>query len=427
MRMRRVVLGFLAFSLVACVGINSNVSKAEKEIKKQYLGELVNAGNNDGFAEKNKIDEDDPHYGWDLGKFYVDGFTQMVHDEDGNPVFLKNVGDEVTLWFNLVQDIDKLNDNEDLTISEEKKGYDEDFGIEKSDFGRGTLIVRFTDYQNKVHDPVIYRDYLSAKKKGANTKVELCEEGDYEVALDYEVEDHITILPNSFNEYKIFTKFSVRNGNCMVYPKDVKTKGELINTSFTPNGFYIDLAKSRYLKPIVKKETLAEGASGLTEDTRYNRPAADGEEFTEEGIYTITVENPSTHEKTSKKIYVGDDDVLKAYVTTGLSISEIKNQISHGATVDPNGALSTVVIPETESDVIDDTTVEDVENDRVDEAASATLLNTPLFWIGIGAGVIVIAIIFVVLKTRKKKNKQNRVQDGDTLEAKDSDDVGGRI
>ena len=32
---------------------------------------------------------------------------------------------------------------------------------------------------------------------------------------------------------------------------------------------------------------------------------SDGEKYTDEGIYTITVSNPYTEEKTVKKIYVG--------------------------------------------------------------------------------------------------------------------------
>ncbi len=77
----------------------------------------------------------------------------------------------------------------------------------------------------------------------------------------------------------------------MVYPFDVLTKGELTNSSLTENGFYLDLAKSRYLDIDVKKEVLVQGSDALTEDTRFNRPAKDGEQYTDEGIYTITVRN----------------------------------------------------------------------------------------------------------------------------------------
>ena len=32
---------------------------------------------------------------------------------------------------------------------------------------------------------------------------------------------------------------------------------------------------------------------GLTEDVRFNRPARDGDQYTDEGIYTITVRGSS--------------------------------------------------------------------------------------------------------------------------------------
>ena len=67
----------------------------------------------------------------------------------------------------------------------------------------------------------------------------------------------------------------------MVYPFDTATMSELTNSSITENGFYLDLAKSRYLETNVKKEVLTQGADGLTEDTRFNRPAKNGEKYME--------------------------------------------------------------------------------------------------------------------------------------------------
>lgn len=98
----------------------------------------------------------------------------------------------------------------------------------------------------------------------ADTKVQLFEEGDYEVALDYEVTKDELI--DKTGHYRIFFKFSVRNGNCMAYPIDVKTGSELTNSSMTENGFRLDLAKSRYLKINLKKEILKDSADGLIEE-----------------------------------------------------------------------------------------------------------------------------------------------------------------
>ena len=56
--------------------------------------------------------------------------------------------------------------------------------------------------------------------------------------------------------------------------------------------------------------------------------------YTDEGIYVITVSNVYTNQTTTKLIYVGTDDVLKAHVTTGLSIGNIESQLAAGATVE---------------------------------------------------------------------------------------------
>ena len=322
------------------------------ESTKYYLGETVNTGEDNGYSGNKTIKEDDPHFGWEIGNFFVSDYTRVSINDNGDPIFLKTVGDTITLWFHLGQDINNLNGDDMLTVSEDDDGYDEYFGIEKTNFGKGTLIIKHTDYQNHAADPVIYTDYLSAHAvENQDVKVELFEEGDYEIALNYEIrEDNLDIFgwnpfPSYYN-YRIFFRFSVRNGNCMVYPFDIATREELLNTSSTENGFYLDLARSRYLDIDIKKEVLNEGANGLTEDVRFNRPAKDGDQYTEEGIYTITVSNRYTNQQTVKKIYVGTNDILKAHVTTGYDISEISYQLSMGATVADDGTL--IPAPEVE-------------------------------------------------------------------------------
>lgn len=298
-----------------------------------------------GYVGTKTITSSDPHYGWDLGNFFVSGYTSYEKDSDGNMVFLKNVGDEITLWFNLKQDIDCLNGDDILSIEPDEDGFDQYFETKKTDFGKGALIIRFTDYENVKGDPVIYTNYLEANAEtGADTKVQTFEEGDYEVALDYKIKaDKRKVLGKSvlpeYSQYRIFFKFSVRNGNCMVYPFDTLTGSELSNSSITPNGFYLDLANSRYLKINIKKEVLNDGADGLTEDTRFNRPAKDGDQYTDEGIYTVTAQNIYTNQSTTKKIYVGTDEVLMAHMMTGLSIDEIKNQVNQGAVIQEDGSL----------------------------------------------------------------------------------------
>ena len=313
---------------------------------KYYLGEAVNSGLDTGYSKDDQIGKDDVHYSWELGRFLVSGYTR-VSDDDGTPVFLKSVGDEVTLSFNLQQDINQLNGNADVTIDKDPNGYDQRLGVPQQDFGRGALIIRYTDYQNNRHEPTVYANYLDGVAKDADTVVKTFEEGDYEGVLDYSIKNvnhgrlpwvNVEVFPG-VTDYTMRFNFKVRNGNCMVYPFDVKTGDELTNTAFTENGFRLDLARSRYLDIDVKKEMLADNGTELVADTRFNKPARDGEEFTDEGVYTFTVTNRYTGQSTTKMVYVGKDPVLKAHATTGKSVSEIQTMLDDGATISDNGTL----------------------------------------------------------------------------------------
>ena len=359
-----------------------------------YWEDVFNTGHDNGFSDKKEIKKDDPHYGWKLGKFALSGFSSKRKDDNGNWIFLKNVGDEITLYFNLQQDIDKLDGNEKLRIETDKNGYDNEFNIKQTDFGKGCLIVRKIDATGNKNNPEIYTNYLTGVSVDANTKINVYEEGDYEVALDYEIIEDNGFILKSYNNYRIRFNFSIRNGNCMVFPFDVKTRQELNNTSITENGFYLDLANSQYLDVNVKKEVLKEGSEGLSEDTRFNRPAKSGEEFTEEGIYTITVKNNYTNETTIKKIYVGNNRILKAYVQTGKSIDNIKTLVNAGATIDNDGNLSNIP-KQYRTSTIYDTPNEGKNN------------NIPIAIII----VVVILIIFIIIKCRKARiiKKQEKI------------------
>ena len=104
---------------------------------RHYFGSTVYAGNGDGYKKKKSLDKDNPHYGWNIGDFYVSGFTRVQDEESDNPVVLKNVGYTIKLSFVFNQDIDKLNNKDGIFIESDDDGYDEYFGIEKTDFGRG--------------------------------------------------------------------------------------------------------------------------------------------------------------------------------------------------------------------------------------------------------------------------------------------------
>lgn len=416
--MKKLVAGI--FVIVMMVVSFPTFAYAGSEENKYELGEVVNTGKDNGYSGKGTINEDDPHFGWKMGRFYVSGYTRVDDENYDNPLFLKNVGDKVTLWFSLEQDINKLNGNKNLVVYNDKGTYDKYFQIEKTNFGKGALIIRHTNYQNEQGDPVIYTNYLSATaKKDVAVQVEVFEEGDYEVALNYEIQDTPfevfgqEMFP-SYKNYRIFFKFSIRNGDCMVFPMEAETGSELTNTAFTESGFSLDFAKSRYLDVDIKKEVLAEGANGLTEDIRFNRPVADGELYTEEGIYTITAKNRYTDQQTIKKIYVGTNPVLKAVVTTGMSFEEINLQIDNGATIAEDGTIvppaeltpapvPTITSTPTEGTPEGQTGVEEDESGDVGKWIALIVLT-----------VVVIGAIVAVVYLRNRK-KRSVVEDNEII------------
>lgn len=377
-----------------------------------HIGSVVNTGTDTGYSESNPIQESDPHFGWRLGDFTVTGFTSVAEGKNDTPVFLKTAGDKVKLSFRLDQNLDALNGDEALSINDDGNGYDQYFEVAKQDFGRGTLIVRQTNYQNETGEPQVYVNYLEGKEQGADTEIELFEEGDYEVSLDYEIKDDprrvgpVSIVP-SYSNYKISFKFAVRNGNCMIFPFDLKTKSELANESYAPDGFFLDLARSRYLSINVKKEVMAPGANGLVEDTRFNEPARDGDQYTEDGIYNITAKNDYTGQETVKKIYVGDDPVLKCFAVTGIPITEINQRIANGEVVSKDGQLIT---PEQAE-----------EEEQAEEGGAAGII------IAIAAACVIAGIAVAAAHRKKRTSRAKSLPQGTenqalTIDGKDGDD-----
>lgn len=438
----RILKSLISIAMISVITIAAPLGVQANNSKAYYLGEAVNAGKDTGFSEENEITKKDPHFNWILGSFFVDGYTTWVAADDGTPVFLKTLGDDVTLNFQLEQDIDALNNDESLVIANDKKAYDNTLYKDETEFGRGALIIRKTDaYQNKKGTSQLYTDYLSGVKVGANTQVEICEEGDYEVALDYSIRNKKITVPflnktirSTYDDYRIYFKFSVRNGNCMVFPFDVVTGEELTNKATTENGFYLDLAKSRYLEINVKREVLQEGATGLTEDVRFNKPASDGDKYTDEGIYTITVSNQYTEEETVKKIYVGTNNILKAYMMTGYSISDIQSLLEDGATIDDEGKITipervekpkavetvseaAIVLNEANDVTEKDNIVSEKKSNKSDDSQS--LIDYTV--VGGICIVLIMFTIYLVLIKKKKEKMANRSATIDPEEMKEYD------
>ncbi len=353
--MRKTRITLLPLLVLICALTFPMAALAEEQV--YYLGSTVNAGADTGYANSDALTEKDAHYGWSLGRFYATGFT-TVQREEGQVTFLKTTGDDIKLKFRLDQDIDCLNGNSALTINDDANGYDQRFGTTKSDtgLGRGALIIKQIDYTNDESAPQVYVNYLAGLELGAETDVSSFAEGDYEVALDYEVKNDarqtpgfgpipsLSILPE-YSNYTIRFKFSVRNGDAMVFLLDSSTGSELTNSAVTENGFTVDFAKSHYLNIYVKRSVLSDNGSELV-DVRSNEPASDGKAYTDPGIYTITATNPSTNQTTEKIVYVGNDPLLKAYAITGYTLEQIQDMLTQGATVAEDG---TIVWPQAET------------------------------------------------------------------------------
>lgn len=306
------------------------------------------------------IPDDDPHKGWSLGSFYVQGYsgrTQSAMNAYGQemPVYLKNAGDTVSFGFKLEQNIDALNGDDEYMISDDHEIIQDcwvDDPYVEGDLGRGVLIVVHTDYQGK-ETKTVYKDFLEGKRVGANTELKLFEEGDYRVVLCYEIykDDFWNwatdwMDPNgSWFNYRMESYFSVRNGNAMVYPFEVDTGSELTNQCYTESGFRVDLANSKYLQLSVKKEILNESGTEIVEDVRFNKVVADGSVFTDEGKYTVTVKNVYTGLTTEKMIYVGANDVMRCNAVTGMDVPAINDHLRRGYRIQADGTLAEPLPP----------------------------------------------------------------------------------
>ena len=269
----------------------------------------VNAGSSGGgYKEKNAISSKDPHSGWKLGRFIIAGFT-----EETNGVYLKTLGDDITLTFELYQDINELNGNSKMSIADDSKAVDVPFNYnEKSSaFGAGALLIQHEDFRHNKTPIHPYENYLrSCYSYLANTIIEINEEGTYNVALDYLVKD--SSFGGKTTGYRINFSFKVKNGDGIAFLRDVETTSELQNYSTTENGFMVDLAKSHSVKVHITRKDISINGKAL--DVRQDKPASDGERFTKPGYYIIEMKNTETGKTVTKYIFVGSQADLREYM-----------------------------------------------------------------------------------------------------------------
>lgn len=419
------------YEFYAVTGETSKASSPDDKPRKE-LGVTTKTNLDEGYSGTEVIDKNDPHDGWGLGKFVINGYTRETAEND-IPVFLKNTGDNVTLWFVLSQDINCLNGNKNLSISEDINGSETHsnpaLSINETNMKHGALIVRHTD--NEGHTTVTpYFDFLAANARTtANTKILLREEGDYEISLLYEIEKcdvqvgSIKVIP-SYTNYKINFSFKIRNSNAMVFPFDSATGKELSDKELTPNGFKLDLAKSQYLTIDVIEYAINVGKDGIIiMDLRQNKAAKEGTIYSDEGVYTITAKNLySDGEPTVKTIYVGTNKYVMA-MSKGYSIDSLNSLIRDGAIIEKDGTI-TMPTPATEETepVAEDTTMpvetetmetpattepvvttspQETEQATDDEKVSDSSGVAPIFYGG-AAAVIIGAIGFAVVRKKKQ-------------------------
>ena len=417
--MKKALVGIMIVAMMLC----SSVGYAAKESRYSLTNELdrVKMQHDGGFVTEERIEKDDPHYGWGLGTFYITGFTDVIKESDGTPVFLKNVGDELILGFDLTKNIDKLGKNKDCKINEDSNGHDKRFEVVQTNFGRGCLIVSETDYKNTTHKPVIYSDYLTAvKNKTANTKVKPFAEGDYVVALDYELQSPGFLGTPAYSDFSVSFKFKIRNSNCMVFFYNAgENKDEITNGAVAEEGFRIDYKNSYFLTVTVKKDIIVDNDGIKTLDTRFNRAASDGAEYKEEGLYTITVSNKYTNETTTKMISVGRNKILNVYAAHNGMIdpNEIAKKIDQGVEINDQWML---VLPEAKAeDAYNDMgtnydgfrTVESTET-NTNNRGFITPLNTSIFALAV--------IVLIILLKNKEKRKNEKAEQ--TNPSNDNDD-----
>ena len=389
---------------------------------------VLHTKTDNGFSGGKAIEKGDPHYGWSMGDFKITGYTSYIVENDGTVVFLKNAGDRVKLSFEMQQDKDKLNDDEDIVLHFDTKAYDEYFQTKVYQHSMGLLVMQRTDYQNKPDEPIVFESFLEYSTAQYDKEVQLCEEGDYEVALDYELKVDGSVLglgfidKDSYEDYRFFIKFKVRNGNCMIFPRNL-TGNELTNESYDEEGFFIDFAKSRYLQIYVEYKVLVEGKEGLVEDVRYNRPAADGEKYTQPGIYEITIKNQYTDKTLTKTIFVGDDPTIKMMAIDGMSLREVNEYLypeEEETTVPTETEPPVTQTVPTEQTTVPptETTIAVSEPTEVEEKATGKRDNSGFILVcAVGSVVIVAALFFLVSILKKQKGSASSSLETESAES----------
>lgn len=206
--LKRIIVCVVATMIIISTAhaTNTNIYYLTDELSR------VKTQHDNGFSKVETIENNDPHYDWGLGVFYIQGYSETIKNDDEEvPTFLIKGENQITLCFRLDQDIYKLNDKADLKVNDDSNGFDEDLNVKIERFGRGCLIIQKTNNDGSINTDA-YPNFLSAVAENSLTaNIGPLDEGKYKVALDYELQSG-SILPG-YNDYKIAFSFEIQNSN----------------------------------------------------------------------------------------------------------------------------------------------------------------------------------------------------------------------
>ena len=324
--------GIVSLFAAICLMINYFPVKGTAEEKTMYYFEgSVDTGRDNGFSKSIALDKGNPHFGWDLGRFFFTGYMAIDILESGEPVFYTKEGDlSFKLSFLLNYPIDKLNDTDNLRINEDTNGYDSQFGVPKMDFGYGALFIQRKDPESGKPDPVEKRlNFLHSRTAGVPFDItNSLQEGDYDLALDYEVEEHYGLLNAGRNwwNYKIPFSFKVRyvrddnmestvpenNGASDYTTTESADEKEMDKNKNSGNQGYKLVMSSEKLAKAIHMDVETDSGNVLTEYY-----------YDEEHNATITLMAYENEERYMAPL-IGEDETLRDFVK---SIGEINHMI----------------------------------------------------------------------------------------------------
>ena len=397
------VYDFRLYSLQAIASTSSTQERTE-------LGATVQVQSADGYQGTVSCDAEDPHSGWELGRFSV-GADTVTTDADGTPVFLIQSGEQASLNYTLLQNIDALHGSSSLSILSDSSGYDAKLDASADSFGRGALIIRCTNADGTVDDPIVYTDFLASC---ASLNSEACiltlGEGDYEVALDYGMESSrmeffgYHFMPqNSY--YRTSFRFSVRYADCPLTLIEHGSEQTLDSCATTESGFYCSVNGAQYLELSVARKVWDENENNLVY-TDFFSDISCGTVFLGEGLYEITAHNPVTDVSTGAVIYVGSDPILQDYAASSCStpLSELRTAYAaaHAETTDADNPQESSTDTGTDIDAAGSITGSILPAVASTHASTAPILSTVMLIAGTLALLTGVVLSMYAVHTVKK-------------------------